>query len=106
MNKNRFYLLPRILAILFIIFISLFALDVFGQPQWFLALLTHLIPSYILIILTIIAWKNEKIGGILFLITAVLTAILLRSTVPIVLIPTLVIGVLFLVAKTSRRDNL
>jgi hypothetical protein len=105
MTKNKFYFLPRILAILFIVFISLFALDVFGEPHWFLALLMHLIPSYILIILTIIAWRNEKIGGILFLITAVLAAILLRSTVPIVLIPTLVIGVLFLVAKTNHRGN-
>jgi hypothetical protein len=98
-------LLPRILAILFTIFISLFALDVFGEPHWFIALFMHLIPSYILTILTIIAWKNEKIGGILFLAAAVLSVILLRSTVPVILIPTLIIGTLFLMVKTSRRGN-
>jgi len=61
------YWLPRVLSVLFIAFISVFALDVFGEPQWFLALLMHLIPSFILIILTAIAWKNERLGGFIFI---------------------------------------
>jgi len=47
-----FYWLPRILAMLFIGFLSLFALDVFipGQPLFSMigAFLIHLIPSFIL----------------------------------------------------------
>lgn len=65
--KIIFYWLPRILAILYTAFISLFALDVFGEPQWFLALVIHLIPSFVLILLTVVAWKHERIGGFLFL---------------------------------------
>jgi hypothetical protein len=103
MLKNIFYRLPRVLAILFIIFISLFALDVFGEPRWFLALFMHLIPSYIVIILTIISWKNEQAGGTLFLIAAALSIIFFKSM--ILAIPAAIIGVLFLMTKTNHRGN-
>ena len=57
--KKTLNWIARILAIALIAFFSLFALDVFGQPGWFLGLIMHLIPSFILIIITVIAWKNE-----------------------------------------------
>ena len=97
--KKIFYWLPRVLSILFIIFISLFALDVFEEPQWFLALIIHLIPSYILIAITIVAWKNEKAGGILFLLAGIALMFLARSGALIVAAPPLVIGILFLGRK-------
>ena len=93
-NKKVFYWLPRIVSILFIAFISMFALDVFGQPQWFLALLIHLIPSYVLVGLTIIAWRHERIGGLLFLIAGLAMILFYHSFV--IAVPALVIGVLFL----------
>lgn len=59
----------RILCVLAIAFISLFALDVFsegaGLGQKIGAFLLHMIPSFVLIILLIIAWKHELVGGIL-----------------------------------------
>jgi hypothetical protein len=59
----------RILCILAIAFISLFALDVFsegaGLGQKIAAFLLHMIPSFVLIIVLIIAWKHELVGGIL-----------------------------------------
>lgn len=62
---------PRILTILFAIFISLFALDVFveGYGLWKTigALLIHLIPSFLIIAILIFAWKWEWIGGLLFI---------------------------------------
>jgi hypothetical protein len=69
--KKVFYWLPRILSILFIAYISMFALDVFEQPQWLLALLIHLIPSFILVILTIIAWKYDLVGALVFFCFAI-----------------------------------
>lgn len=57
--KKIFYWLPRGLAILFIDFISMFALDSLGEPQWFLALIMHLTPGFVLFILTAVAWKHE-----------------------------------------------
>ena len=66
------YWTPRILGILAILFISMFALDAFqhGLSIWqqIAAFLMHLIPSFILLLVLIIAWKRELLGGIIFLI--------------------------------------
>ena len=79
-----------VLSLGFAIFISLFALDVIGQERWFLALVIHLIPTFMVIILTVISWKKELLGGILWLITGVLvmltTKIGLIITLPIIII--------------------
>ncbi|PIR43833.1 hypothetical protein COV24_00715 [candidate division WWE3 bacterium CG10_big_fil_rev_8_21_14_0_10_32_10] len=92
-----FYWLPRILSILFVAFISMFALDVFGKPQWFLALLIHLIPSFILCVLTFIAWKYEKIGGALFIILGFSLLVYSHLELFIIVIPIITLGTLFLV---------
>lgn len=64
--------LPRILAILFIAFISLFALDVFGTGLGFwgtlLGLFMHLIPSIILLIALVVSWRFEWVGGAGFIL--------------------------------------
>jgi len=59
--------LPRILGIMVILFISIFALDAF-EPERTLwqqlgTLLIHLVPSFILLGILLIAWKWEFIGG-------------------------------------------
>jgi len=97
--KRTFYWLPRILAILFIAFISMFALDVFGEPQWPLGWLIHLIPSYSLAAITIIAWKNEAAGGSLFLLAGITLLILTHFEALIIAIPAFVIGTLFLAKR-------
>ena len=65
-----YHWLPRILCILAILFVSMFALDAFapGLTIWqqIGAFLMHLIPSFILLAVLIVAWKWELIGGILF----------------------------------------
>ncbi len=65
------YWSPRILGILAILFISIFALDAFepGLTLWeqLGAFLIHLIPTFFLLLLLLIAWKREMLGGILFL---------------------------------------
>lgn len=62
--------LPRMICILAILFISQFATDAFNTKgvtlmQQILDFLMHLIPSFILIIVLVIAWKWELIGGII-----------------------------------------
>lgn len=73
MNKNLRSILfwtPRIASILFILFLSLFALDVFdmGLDFWgtLLALLMHLIPSIALAVALALAWKWEWVGALAF----------------------------------------
>jgi hypothetical protein len=65
---------PRILCILAILFVSMFALDSF-DPQYTLwqqlkAFSIHLIPTYILIIFLVIAWKWELAGGVILILFA------------------------------------
>lgn len=98
-----FYWLPRILAMLFIGFLSLFALDVFipGQPLFSMigAFLIHLIPSFILIGLLLVAWKKEEAGGILFILIAFFMFAFFRNpfwTNIALFGPLVVIGILFL----------
>jgi hypothetical protein len=68
--KHILFWTPRILCLLFAGFISLFALDVFGGNHGFwntlLALLRHLIPTGILLLILAVAWRWEWIGGLLF----------------------------------------
>ena len=63
---------PRILCILSILFISMFAADAFESGdtirQQLASLFIHLIPSFILTTLLIIAWKWEFIGGVCVLL--------------------------------------
>jgi hypothetical protein len=66
------YWLPRVICILAILFVGMFALDAFapGLTIWqqIGGFLIHLIPCYILIILLVVAWKWEYIGGIIYTI--------------------------------------
>lgn len=73
MNKeNILHWLPRVLCIIAILFISLFALDAFQHDQTIWQqigdFLMHLIPSFILTALLLVAWKWEYVGGIIFTI--------------------------------------
>ena len=67
--------LPRAIVILYIAFISLLSLDVFEEyafPEVLIALFIHLIPAFILIALLVLAWKKPKIGGICFILLAII----------------------------------
>jgi hypothetical protein len=70
-TKQTLFWAPRLLTVLFAIFISLFAFDVFGMGYSFwetlLALLMHLIPTGIILLVLIIAWRWEWVGGIGFM---------------------------------------
>jgi hypothetical protein len=66
-SKGMLFWSPRVLSIVFIAFLSLFALDVFdehlGLWKTLLALTIHLIPSFVLVALLILAWRWEWIGA-------------------------------------------
>ncbi len=67
-------LLPRLLSIVAIGFVSIFALDSFDHGtlgEQILAFLIHMIPSFVLTIILAIAWKWELIGGILYILIGI-----------------------------------
>jgi len=65
-----FHWLPRVICIIAILFISLFAADSFAPELTFWqqigGFLIHLIPSFVLLGILIIAWKWELFGSIAF----------------------------------------
>lgn len=69
--KQILFWTPRLAGILFVLFLSLFALDVFGMGyslwETLAALFVHLIPSILLAIAIALAWKWEWIGAALFI---------------------------------------
>jgi len=73
--KRTLFWTPRILCILFAMFLSMFALDVFDDGSGFwktlLALLIHLTPVYLVVIALVLAWRWGWIGAVLFTALAV-----------------------------------
>ena len=123
-NAKILYWLPRILCILAILFISLFALDSFNPKltiwQQIAAFLIHLIPSFILLGLLILAWKRELTGGIIFVIIGLVMSpfifihnfkmnhsigmslgIILMITFPFV-----IVGILFILDHYRKKQDL
>ncbi len=116
--------IPRILVILAILFVSMFALDSFSSERTFwqnaLALLIHLIPSFVLTGILIVAWKWEKIGGIMLTVVGVVLSVLVFMLnfkrnhsfwmslliVLMICIPFVVAGVLFIVSDYRKKKEL
>ena len=65
---------PRIGVLIFAAFMSLFALDVFGQGtslwETTVGLMMHLIPTALLRVVLLVAWRWPWIGGVAFLLVA------------------------------------
>ncbi len=111
---------PRALSILFIAFLSLFALDVFDERlgfwQTLLALAMHLIPCFVLIGALLLAWRWEWIGaalygaaGTLYVVWVLRTHPHLRAAIKLNWIlfiagPALAIAALFLVNWVKRAE--
>ncbi|NLB80976.1 MAG: hypothetical protein GX800_05070 [Clostridiaceae bacterium] len=70
------YWTPRVLSILFICFLTLFSLDVFelgkNAGEILIGLLMHNIPSIIMIVLLIIAWRKEIVGAVSYFVAGLL----------------------------------
>jgi hypothetical protein len=114
--KKFLYWLPRILSVLFICFLTLFSLDVFEiEAPWYQLIggfLIHSIPSLVLIVVTIIAWKKPKIGGWLFMAVGLGLAILTKFNLMsmVIYVSPIIVGILYLVsgksqAKISRNET-
>lgn len=75
-EKDFIYWTPRILSIIFVAFLALMSLDVFDMGLGFWqtpgALFMHSIPALILLIVIMISWKYEIVGGIVFILAGLL----------------------------------
>lgn len=70
------YWTPRIVSILFILFLAMFSLDVFDGNYGFwgtvIGLFMHNIPVFILLVILLISWKYEIVGGVTFILAGIL----------------------------------
>lgn len=111
------YWIPRILSILFILFLAMFSLDVFGNNYTFwetiVGLFMHNIPSLILLVVLIISWKYELVGGISFILAGLgyIIMLLLNNNFELFMLtwsifisgPAFLIGILFLIGWKQKR---
>lgn len=115
---------PRVVCILAIAFVSLFAFDAFapGRTFWqnLAGLLIHLIPSLVLIALLVVAWKWELIGGMLITIlglaaTPVIfnindrpgnTMVQTLGIALLVTLPFIIAGILFIVSHFVNKRRI
>ena len=75
--KRLLFWAPRMLCILFAVFVSVFAFDVFDEGDGFwetvIAFLMHLIPTTgVILVVLVLSWRWEWIGGVLFIALGVL----------------------------------
>lgn len=108
---------PRILSIIFILFLALFSLDIFDSCSSILScligLLIHNIPVFVLIIVLVISWKHEIVGAIAFILAGLAYIILIITSQSfqwfmlswslIIAGPAFLVGILFYVGWKRKR---
>lgn len=111
MNKILYWT-PRILTIVFILFLGLFALDAFEGDQSLIkklgGFLIHLIPNFVLILILIVAWKREWVGTIAFTLAGIAYIIMFWGRFPVATYliisgPLFLIGILFWLNWMNRK---
>lgn len=117
-NKYIFWA-PRILGIIFVLFLMTFSLDVFvpglTPQQIAIGLFVHNIPALLLLITVAISWRHETVGGIVFILAGLLYILMLAlsprfelymlSWSVIIAGPAFLIGTLFLFNWHKKHTN-
>jgi hypothetical protein len=126
------YWTPRLLSLLYVLFLMLFSLDVIqpGLSFWqiILGLFIHNIPALLLLVIVIISWKkNELVGGIVFTLAGLaymLRVIITAATTKIdtsqstlanigiaiswsltIAVPAILIGTMFIITWLKKRKK-
>ncbi len=101
---------PRVLCIVYAVFIGRFALDVLDGERGFWetipALLMHLIPAAFVVVVLIVSWRKEWMGGVVFVFAGLYYAFRTLNHLDWILAisgPMVVIGALFLLSWSQRR---
>ena len=113
-KRGLLFWAPRVLGLSFAVLISVFALDVIGEGYGFwetiAALLIHLVPTFVLLLVVAVSWCHEWVGALVFPAMGLIylvqawpgqhwTAYVLISG------PLFVLGALFLASWFSQRPK-
>lgn len=114
---------PRVICILAILFVSLFALDAFNPAlpigRQILDFLMHMLPSFVLTVLLIIAWKWELIGGIILGMIGIVfspiifmhnynmnhSVVMSLTVIAMITFPFILVGVLFVISHFKKKNQ-
>jgi isopentenyl-diphosphate Delta-isomerase len=112
MKKKILFYVPRILAALYAIFLSLFSLDVFSEDgEWYnllIGFIIHMFPALAVLMCLLIAHKRQVVGSFLFASLAVFYMIIANNEMHWILFlvipfPLLVIAGIFLWEVLSKE---
>lgn len=102
----------RIMSIAFAAFLSIFAMDVFNEGYNFwntaVGLFMHLIPAFLILLVLIISWRKEWIGGIVYFMLGIVYIITAWkkfdwSAYALIAGPLFVLGILFFISWMKRE---
>lgn len=105
---------PRVISVLYALFLGLFALDVFeggrGLTDQLPALAIHLIPSALILLVLAISWNREWLGGVIFVVLGISYIALVYgkfdwSVFVIIAGPLILTGILFLIGWYIRSAH-
>ncbi len=119
MKTNKLIWLPRVIGIIYIMFLLFFTLDAFSGDVFSgnallleetMVLIIHLVPSLIILIVLAVSWKLPVIGGILFIALSVVFMYYfgtyeVLSDFFIISFPLAVIGLLFIVLQFAGTEK-
>jgi hypothetical protein len=109
-KAKKYLWLPAGLGILYILFLSMFALDAFSGDasltEEILGFFIHLIPSLVVLVALAISWKKPVVGGALFILLCAVFTLFFRTyesmlNFLVISFPLAVIGILFIALKTA-----
>jgi hypothetical protein len=104
----------RLLTIAFAIFISVFAMDVFNEGYGFwktmLGLFMHLLPTLIILIVLLVAWRNAIIGGLIYILLGITYIVFTWgksdwTAYALIPAPMILIGVLFFIGWYQKKHR-
>ena len=114
MKTGKLMWIPRVLAIVFIVFLLLFGLDVFSENAPFIrklvAFFMHSIPSFILLLILFISWKKPLVGGSIFILFSIAFSLYFRtyrslSTFLFFALPPVLAGILFIILDLAAKKT-
>ncbi len=106
--------IARISVIVYAVFLSMFALDIFGEGYGFwelvVGLFMHLLPSIILVAVILLSWHRERIGGIVFIVLGIVFTFFFKTyqdgvVFLLISFPVLLAGILFIVADKLHEKK-
>jgi hypothetical protein len=112
--KRVMFWAPRALSVAFAAFLSLFALDVFGEGGGILATLgrlaIHLTPVYLVLLTLWMAWKREWVGTIVYSVLGVAYILMVGARFPwqtqaVISGPLFVMAALFFASWVTREPG-